>query len=53
MIEAVTDSKGEILTVTEQQIKSARDQLWKQGIFAETTAAVGIAGGNKNFYSKT
>ncbi|WP_331445528.1 pyridoxal-phosphate dependent enzyme [Natranaerobius thermophilus] len=49
MLKAISDSRGQVLTVSEDEIKSSRQALWNKGIFVETTAAVAVAGAIKLF----
>jgi len=44
IVSAVTESKGKILTVTDEEILDACHQAWSGGLYIEETAAVSIAG---------
>lgn len=49
MLMAITRSKGEVLTVTDEEIVEAQHQMGRKGIYVEPTAAVPIAGALKYF----
>ena len=44
IIEVIKESNGDILTVSENEIKQTLDKLWKQGIYIEKTSAAAPAG---------
>ena len=49
MLMAITRSKGEVITVSEEEIIEAQHQIGRKGIYVEPTAAVPLAGALKYF----
>lgn len=49
MIEAVESSKGDFITVSEEEIEESKKLLWRMGIYTETTSSVPAAGALKYF----
>ena len=47
ILHAISDSNGAIIVVNEEEIGSAKKELAENGIFVESTAAVGLAGAKK------
>lgn len=49
MLMAINRSKGEVITVSDEEIEEAQHQTGRKGIYVEATAAVPIAGALKYF----
>ncbi|MBM6691341.1 threonine synthase, partial [Fusobacterium mortiferum] len=49
MLMAITRSKGDVITVSYEEIEEAQHQTGRKGIYVEATAAVPIAGALKYF----
>lgn len=49
MIMAISRSKGDVITVSDEEIEEAQHQTGRKGIYVEPTAAVPIAGALKYF----
>ncbi len=47
ILKSIYETKGEVLTVTEEEILNAQEELGKRGIFVEPTSAVQFAGFKK------
>lgn len=52
ILKAIRDTEGEVLTVTEREIKSALQEMGRRGHFIEPTAAATVAGMKKYLKKK-
>lgn len=52
IIEAIKESQGDMVTVSEEEIENAKKALWQMGIYVEPTACASVAGAIKYFQNK-